>query len=292
MTVSGEFQAFGARFAAALACAATVLAVATAARGADMQTVQFPTLHKDHVTLTAYLARPEGPGPFPAVVLAHGCDGLLTRTGKLKARESRWMEMLKEDGYAVLAVDSFNPRGFRSICTSNQRSITAEEDRPYDITAALRWLTAQPFVAKDRIAVMGWSHGGTTTLATVSKRMATLVGWSGPGFAAAVAMYPGCLNLSRTPYVATAPILMQLGLADDWTPAKFCQRLADKIRKTGGTVAVDAYAGAYHGFDEPVGKLHTRTATGGRTVHVGPDPNARAKAIVRVRAWLAEKLKQ
>lgn len=256
-----------------------------------MRTVRFPTLHEDRVTLTAYLARPEGPGTFPAVVLAHGCDGLLTRSGKMKARESRWMEMLKDDGYVVLAVDSFNPRGYRTICTSNQRGITAEDDRPYDITAALGWLRAQPFVAKDRIAVMGWSHGGTTTLATVSERMATLVGGREPGFTAAVAMYPGCLNLSRTPYVATAPILMQLGLADDWTPAKFCRRLADKIRKNGGTIAVDGYAGATHGFDEPVGKLHTRKASNGRTVHVGPDPDARAKAIARVRAWLAKKLK-
>lgn len=270
---------------------AAIALIAQAARGADMQIVQFPTLHADRITLSAALLRPDGDGPFPAVLLLHGCGGLYTAKGRMGSRERGWMETLRDDGYAVLAVDSFNPRGFRTICASDQRSITAEDDRPFDAYAALRWLRGQPYVARDRIAVMGWSHGGTTTLSTVSEATARRVGWREAGFAAAVAMYPGCLKLSRTDYATKTPILMELGLKDDWTPAKYCQRLVDRLRDRNGVIAVDGYAEAYHGFDEPTGKVHTRRVSNGRIVHVGPEPEARAFATSRVREYLAAALK-
>lgn len=271
-----------------------ILALGVDARGDDTRgnnaTVHFATLHPDGVQLAAVLARPDGNGPFPAVVLMHGCDGLFTKSGRLASRERTWMERLRGDSYVVLAVDSFNPRGFRSTCTDGGK-VSAEDDRPYDAYAALGWLRRQPFVGSAPVAVMGWSHGGTATLATVSQAALKRVGWQGPGFAAAVAMYPGCLVLSRTDYVAAAPILMQLGAKDDWTPARFCLRLATAARKRGSTIALDEYANAYHGFDQPNGHVHTTHASGGRTVHVGAEPKARAQAIDRVQAYLAETLK-
>jgi poly(3-hydroxybutyrate) depolymerase len=42
---------------------------------------------RDGTTLSGWFSKPDGPGPFPAVVSLHGCAGLWTASGKLSARE-------------------------------------------------------------------------------------------------------------------------------------------------------------------------------------------------------------
>lgn len=60
------------------------------------------------------------------------------------------------------------------------------------------------------------------------------------------------------------------------------------------SISIDIYEGAYHAFDSPSGTLHTRSTSntsGTRTVHVGRDPEAAEKSILRVKAWFAAALK-
>lgn len=244
--------------------------------------------------LRGYLMKPVGAGPFPTVLLLHGCGGPLTDKGKIAARERAWMELLTAEGYAALLLDSFNPRGFASICTRGERPLSAEEDRPFDAYAALGWLRNQPFVAPERIVIFGWSHGAMTTLAAISAAGLEKVGWNGPGFLAAVAFYPGCLSAGKTAYRTEVPMLLQLGEQDDWTPARYCQRLAEQLRRDGREVAIDTYPGAHHGFDSPTGSVHQRRINSGggeRTVHVGAHPQARAAAIRRTKDWLRARLR-
>ena len=274
--------------------AAGVLLAATVAQAAEPAHVSFQTLHPDKTLLRGFLLKPDGEGPFPAIGLFHGCSGPLTSKGAIAARERAWMNLFVAEGYVVLLVDSFNPRGFASICTKSVRPITAEKDRPYDAYAALHWLRGQAYVKADRIGMMGWSHGAMTTLATISKSIVKEIGESEPGFTTAVAFYPGCLDLSKSRYEATTPVLMQLGEKDDWTPARYCHRLADMAKKASGRVEVDTYAGAYHAFDNPTGTVHTRSTSntsGTRTVHVGRNPEAAEQSVLRVKAWFAAALK-
>lgn len=265
----------------------------SAPAAAEPEIVQFQSLHRDKAMLRGFLQMPAATGPYPTILLLHGCSGPVTSKGKIAGRERAWMERLAEEGYVVLLLDSFNPRGFREICTVRNRPIT-EHDRPYDAYAALRWLRTQPYVRADRVAVMGWSHGAMTTLSAISRAKVEEIGWRDPGFVTAVAFYPGCLDLTKRAYHATVPLLMQLGEKDDWTPARHCQRLVERMRKQSEPVALDTYAGAYHGFDNPTGKVRTRSTsnTGGtRTVHVGRDPQAAKMSAVRTLAWLAAALK-
>jgi dienelactone hydrolase len=269
-------------------------AIAAPARAGGPETVHFVSLHRDRAMLRGFLMKPDGNGPFPTVLLLHGCSGPVTRKGTIAARERTWMKKFVADGYVVLLLDSFNPRGFASICSMRERPLTAEKDRPYDAYAALGWLRAQPYVMADRVAIMGWSHGAMTTLAAISEAMIAEIGWREPGFVTAVAFYPGCLDLSKTAYKATVPLLMQLGEKDDWTPARYCLRLADKVRKEGGTIALDVYKGAYHAFDNPSGSVRERSTSNKgrtRTVHSGRDPDAAVQSMARARAWLAAALK-
>lgn len=276
-----------------LLVAAAMLATPPA-RASGPETVQFQTLHRDRTMLRAFVMKPESDGPFPAILLLHGCSGPVTSKGAIAARERNWMNQFVADGYAVMLLDSFNPRGFSSICTKRNRPITAEKDRPYDAYAALRWLRSQPDVTADRVAIMGWSHGAMTALATISDAMIKEIGWNEPGFVTAVTFYPGCLELSKKRYKATVPLLMQLGEKDDWTPSRYCLRLTDAVKKAGAPIEVDVYKGAYHAFDNPAGTVRERSTSntsGTRTVHVGRNAEAAEQAMARTRAWFAAALK-
>ncbi|MFM2129838.1 MAG: hypothetical protein RL477_1384, partial [Pseudomonadota bacterium] len=104
-----------------------------------------------------------------------------------------------------------------------------------------------------------------------------------------------CLALGKTDYRTDVPLLMQLGAADDWTPARHCHRLEKKIRDNGGTVEVDTYDGAHHAFDNPTGKVRERTTSNAgstRTVHVGRNPIAAERSIARVMDWFGKRLKR
>lgn len=238
-------------------------------------------------TLDGRLRRPAGPGPFPAVVALHGCGGLLNAKGRIAARETDWAERLVAQGYAVLLPDSFNPRGYRQICNlkAADRPIRPR-DRAKDAAAAIAWLEKQPFVDAKRIALMGWSHGGSSVLWTVAK--------DGPidaaRFKVAVAFYPGCRvpAQSRT-WAPRTPLTVLIGDADDWTPPEPCRML--KSNHPG--IALVEYPGAVHGFDAPNAPLRTRTgvglsARGDGRVKVGTDPKARAAAIIAVDRILRE----
>lgn len=62
------------------------------------------------VALSGELLFPEGAGPFPAVVLAHGCEGN-------RNVEPVWGPFLRKAGYATFNVDSLRGRGLDEVCT-------------------------------------------------------------------------------------------------------------------------------------------------------------------------------
>jgi len=151
-------------------------------------------------TIVAWLYRPQGNGPFPAVVGMHGCGGLLVHfrrphTPVIETMFDDWARHLQAAGYVVLLPDSYGPRGINEICSVKDREAVSRA-RPRDAYAALGWLQAQPYVAPERIALIGWSHGGGTVMRSVeaSSEARPSVLPHG-GFRAAVAFYPGCPNV-------------------------------------------------------------------------------------------------
>jgi predicted alpha/beta-fold hydrolase len=94
--------------------------------------------------LTAYLGRHPGDKPRPAVVLMHGCSGLLNPRGRIFPIFRAWMRALFARGYDVLTVDSAASRGFGQTCSAGPDRITMWRDRPKDAYAALAYLQARP----------------------------------------------------------------------------------------------------------------------------------------------------
>ena len=77
------------------------------------------------LTLHATLYRPDGPGPFPAVVALHDCGGLKQRPNTEAQLYSIWANKLVADGFVVLFPDSFESRGLGSQCRERHRSVRA-----------------------------------------------------------------------------------------------------------------------------------------------------------------------
>ncbi|MDH3581438.1 MAG: prolyl oligopeptidase family serine peptidase, partial [Hyphomicrobiales bacterium] len=136
------------------------------------------------------MLRPQGKGPFPAIIALHGCGGLWQRDGTLTARHADWGERLRTWGYVVLFPSSYGSRGYTNLCKKKNRPVKYSH-RIEDLRAAADWLAAQPFVDPGKIAVFGWSGGGSTLLRALAPDKAPRKA----KFRAAIALYPGCKTI-------------------------------------------------------------------------------------------------
>ena len=230
------------------------------------------------VTLTAELYMPKGPGPFPALVLLHGCGGI----GPVIIA---WAEWLRAEGYAALVLDSFGGRGIRRLCADT--SPLRGQRRAPDVHAAAAYLATLPVIDRNRIGAIGWSHGGWTVL------------WAGNTdeqsphvkLRALVAFYPVCADVAA--YGGATPLLMLLGELDEWTSPEPCRLVALGARRAGRDVVDVLYPGAHHGFDAAhlPRPIRVADARGGRGATVAYNPSAHADAERRVREFLARHLR-
>lgn len=214
--------------------------------------------------------------PAPVVLMLHGCGGMLNARGEPNLRTKEYAALLNARGWHALALDSLTPRGEKEICTQRigTRRITQTERRR-DALGALAWLAEQPGTDPARIALLGWSHGGSAVLAATNLNHPD-VARAGVRPRLAVAFYPGCEADVRRGYRPSTEALLMLGLADDWTPAAPCQTLAGEGPPR---VTVLAWEGAYHGFDDTAPVRHRADvpngANPGQGVHRGGHPEAR-----------------
>ena len=192
------------------------------------------------VRLVGYMARPSTAGPYSAVVLLHGCGGF-------HSSMISWADRLARLGYAALAVDTFGPRGIDDHCAG------LSMDQVEDAYAALRFLTAKPFVRASHVAVMGFSMGGLSVLTALEKGF--MEQRHAEKFRAGVAFYPVCQFASG---ITTAPVLILIGEADDWTRSSDCEAMVAGRAELGAprtpgdrsSLELVLYPGAHHGFDE------------------------------------------
>src|SRR5215471_4029481 len=160
------------------------------------------------VILSGELELPEGAGPFPTVVLAHGCNG---PTGN----EAAWAAVLREWGYASFMLDSFLGRRLVEVC-SNAFKLTGIQRVPVAY-GALAVLQTHARLDPRRIALMGFSHGGGLTMVAATQwAKQTFVPADRPGFRAFLAFYPPCNAEYPEALAVSAPLRVHTGEADDW----------------------------------------------------------------------------
>jgi dipeptidyl aminopeptidase/acylaminoacyl peptidase len=238
----------------------------------DVELVTFASF--DGHEIPAWLYRPEGDGPFPAVLSIHGGP---------EAQERPWYQplyqYLRSLGIAVLAT---NIRGSTGYGKAYQKLIQRDWGGGdlKDFEHAAEWLRDQDWVDPDRIGVYGGSYGGFATLSCVTRLpdyWAAAVDIVGPSnlvtFAKAVpptwkrfmARFVGdpetevdfLLERSPITYVENvrAPLLVIQGAQDPRVVKPESDQMVEKLRGLGRTVEYEVFEDEGHGFTKRENEL-------------------------------------
>ena len=244
-----------ARIALHLLVVPACLLIATTTQALTPRNVSF--LNQQGITITGKLYRPAGTGPWPAIVMLHGCSGIYSNSDPAKGVASiyrEWAERLVWAGYVALLVDSFTPRSAeQNQCGNGSAGVSEVLERPYDALAAWAYLRKRgAIVDRTRIGLLGWSHGASTALTTIDTTVSLQ-----RRFRAAVAFYPGCGlygafgGISESSWSPVTPLRILHGGIDPLYTAGYCQTRVERAALSGGApVRLTVYAGAQHSFDQ------------------------------------------
>lgn len=227
-------------------------------------------LDKEGRQVSALLFRPSGESRSPAVVLLHTCGGLSQHVTQ------DWPQYLTGLGYVVLTVDSYGSRRY-SRCTDRQ---TWKGDQAKDAFGALDYLAGLPFVDAERIAVMGFSAGGTAindVIISVSRQRTDL-----RNYKAAISLYGKC-GYGMDAYTDEDVPMMQILGELDRKITRDCISLTKNK-----PIEVHEIKGAYHAFDSPE---HTSIRKDPRGSPMLYDRTKTREARELTRAFLAKHLR-
>lgn len=183
--------------------------------------------------IRAYVARPNAPGPHPAVIMIHEFWGLKPEIiGKADA--------LAQEGYVVVAPDLFRgittswiPRAIFNVISNPSAQVDG------DLDAAFQWLASQPDVQADRIAVMGFCFGGGTAI-----RYAV----AHPNVAATVVFYGTPVTDPERLKNLRGPVLGIFGGADASIPLSTVNAFQAGLKTAGVQHQISVYEGQPHAF--------------------------------------------
>jgi dienelactone hydrolase len=112
-------------------------------------------------------------------------------------------------------------------------------------------LAAHPRIDSSRIALMGFSRGGTATLYASMTRLHEM--WNPrANFAAYVPLYASCRLIGDTD-ISPAPLRQFHGMADDWVTVAPCRPYFERLRAAGRDAKLTEYPDAHHSYDNPLG---------------------------------------
>jgi carboxymethylenebutenolidase len=208
--------------------------------------IAFPGYNGD--IISAYFARPMGPGPFPGIVLIHHMPGWDELYREIACRFAR-------HGYSVVCPNLYHRLGQG---TPEEMAVKVREQRGMaddvvvgDCAAAMNLLKALP-TSNGKVGVIGGCSGG---------RHAFLVACRVKGFSAIVDCWGGNIVVNKsdlTPKTPVAPVdytrdlecpILGLFGNDDQNPTpERVNQLEEELKKYGKTYEFHRYDGAGHGF--------------------------------------------
>ena len=195
--------------------------------------------------LEAYQVQPDGPGPFPAVVIIHEVWGLNDNIRDIARR-------FAADGYVALAVDLFAGRN-RLVCMfrfmGGMFANSLDHQGIHDLKAALTYLTQQPGVDAGRVGAIGVCMGGGFAIAWAASddRLKVIAPFYGANPRPIEAMARSC------PIVGSYP-------EADWTAAQG-QRLGEALDQYDVEHDFKIYPDAKHSFFNDTGRNFNAAAS-------------------------------
>lgn len=201
----------------------------------------FPVVQADenagHIELLSKyynVEKPDGTGPFPAVILVPGCRGF--DVDPFKKHYNYVQSQLLELGFVTLRVNYLAARNAKN-CMKVPTWDVAD-----DICIAAKYLNQQSFVKKGAVNVIGWSWGGASAfraLRSLKRREPAQVD-------AVVAYYPYC-NHARH-WDSEVPVLVLGGALDTVSVFTSCDSIFNRLPKR-DRLTVRVYENARHCFD-------------------------------------------
>ena len=224
--------------------------------------------------MPAYVCRPEGAGPHPAVIVVMEAFGLNAHIKNVAGR-------IAGEGYVAIAPDLFYrfgspvvpyedvPRAVGYIEKFDDAVLMAE------LGVVIQHLKGRPGVRGDRIGIIGFCVGGRIAFLAACRHAAAIkvvVPFYGGGIAADTPTAP--INLADR---IQCPVLCFFGETDRMIPMDQVRRVDERLKRLKKTAEVKVYKGAGHGFF-----CHDRPSY---------DAAASQDAWVTMCAWLVKYLK-
>lgn len=206
------------------------------------ENVHFPSSTE---TVKGVLFRPEGAGPFPAIVVIHEWWGL-TPWVKEQAK------MFAEHGYVTLAVDLYRGQATNDpeIAHELMRALPQDRGLMY-LQSGLAYLKTLKFVDHERIGAVGWCMGGS---------FAMQFAIAAPTLRAVAINYGAPETDPAQLKKIHAAILGNFGAHDHGITPDDVHAFAAEMKKIGHPVDVKEYADAGHAFQNPGNKNGYRPA--------------------------------
>ena len=190
--------------------------------------------------IRAYVARPSIPGPHPAAIMIHEFWGMNSEiAGKAQA--------LAEEGYVVIAPDLFRgstanwvPRAIYQVVSNPQEQLLA------DLDAVFAWLSSQPDVKPDRVAIMGFCFGGRTSLR---------YSLSNNKLAGTIVLYGSPVTDPNQLKSLSGPVLGIFGGADNSIPISEVKAFEAALNEAGVPNKISIYENQPHAFVKSIEEI-------------------------------------
>jgi carboxymethylenebutenolidase len=216
--------------------AVLLLSLTAAPAWAEVKTMDI-TLKSGEEEIKAFLAEPEGKGPFPGIVVIQEWWGL---NDWIKENAKR----LAAQGYVALAPDLYRGKVTDDPIVARQLLTGLPRDRAIrDLKATADALATRDNVRKDRLGCIGWCMGGGYALQ---------LALHDPEIRACVMCYGPVVTDSESLQPLHATILGIYGEQDKGIPAKNVRAFEDALKKDGKKVAGIHFYEAGHGFMRPM----------------------------------------
>ena len=209
-------------------------------------TTETTTVSTSDGPIDLFIAKPEGAGPHPGLVVIQEAFGV---NDHIKDVTQRYASA----GYLSVAPDLFHRFDQRIVPYSDMKSaigsiMKLNDDMVMnDINAALGYLKGQPTVRHDKIGIIGYCFGGRSAFlaATRSKDLAAAVGYYGGGIAD-----PRNPNAPVTKAEnISVPVLLFFGAQDQMIPQDQVQKIEETLTQLGKEHQIKVYPGAGHAFN-------------------------------------------
>ena len=240
-----------------------------------------------HNAMHATLVTPDGPGPYPGVLILH-------TSGGLEDADIAFAQRLAGEGYVCLVPAFMAAYGLNA--QSRDEQFTRDADAIYaDLLSALETLQSNPKVGPSKLAAIGFSAGGyfAVWLALTGKVQAAVGyygAYSGAGTDKRQTRFENAASAS------SSPILILHGADDATVPVVAARRLASILENAKAPYKIQIYPRAGHLFDRggfphtaggPRGNMHGHAVSGDQSGDLDATVDAWTRTLDFLHAYVS-----